>query len=116
MTKVGTENYQPPEILDGKPHSFPVDIWSLGCVFYQCLEAQSPFPQCSRKAMIDAIMSGKIRRNTYMSEESLIFAKEMLTVDPKKRLSALAVSRHPWIKKQRKEIVAIERSKLRNQL
>ncbi|EFP01592.1 hypothetical protein CRE_30243 [Caenorhabditis remanei] len=56
MTKVGTENYQPPEILDGKPHSFPVDIWSLGCVFYECLEAQSPFPQSSTKAMIDAII------------------------------------------------------------
>ncbi|KAF1749753.1 hypothetical protein GCK72_026222 [Caenorhabditis remanei] len=116
MTKVGTESYQPPEILDGKTHSFPVDIWSLGCVFYECLEAQSPFPQCSTKAMIDAIMSGNLRRTTYMSEESLMFAKEMLTVDPKKRLSAMAVSRHPWMKKQRKEIVAIKRSKLRNML
>ena len=61
-------------------------------MFYECLEAQSPFPQSSTKAMIDAIMSGKLRRNTYMSEESLMFAKEMLTVDPKMRLSALAVS------------------------
>ncbi|EFP02129.1 hypothetical protein CRE_22718 [Caenorhabditis remanei] len=58
----------------------------------------------------------KFRRNTYMSEESLMFAKEMLTVDPKMRLSALAVSRHAWMNKQRKEIVAIKRSKLRNML
>ncbi|EFP00601.1 hypothetical protein CRE_30238 [Caenorhabditis remanei] len=113
LTKVGTERYQPPEILDGKPHSFSVDIWCLGCLYYECLEGITPFPQSSTKAMIDAIMSGKLRRNTYMSEESLMFAKEMLTVDPKMRLSALAVSRHPWMKKQRKEIVAIMRSKLR---
>ncbi|EFP00603.1 hypothetical protein CRE_30237 [Caenorhabditis remanei] len=45
-----------------------------------------------------------------------MFAKEMLTVDPKMRLSALAVSRHAWMNKQRKEIVAIKRSKLRNML
>ncbi|EFP00596.1 hypothetical protein CRE_30231 [Caenorhabditis remanei] len=82
MTKVGTESYQPPEILDGKIHFFPVDIWFLGCLFYECLEAQSPFPQASTKAMIDAIMSGKVRRCTFMSEDSLMFTKQMLTVDP----------------------------------
>ncbi|EFP02130.1 hypothetical protein CRE_22719 [Caenorhabditis remanei] len=82
MTKVGTESYQPPEILDGKIHFFPVDIWSLGCLFYECLEAQSPFPKASTKAMIDAIMSGKVRRCTFMSEDSLMCTKQMLTVDP----------------------------------
>ena len=33
--RCGTFQYVAPEILENKGHSFEIDIWSLGCIFYQ---------------------------------------------------------------------------------
>ena len=32
-----------PEVLRGKPYSFSVDYWSLGCILYQMVYGQPPF-------------------------------------------------------------------------
>lgn len=39
----GTPFYMSPEIVSGKPYSFPADIWSLGCIIYQMMMLQTPF-------------------------------------------------------------------------
>jgi NIMA (never in mitosis gene a)-related kinase len=40
----GTLNCMAPEVLDEGDYSFPVDVWSLGCVFYEILTGRHPFP------------------------------------------------------------------------
>lgn len=36
-TICGTPNYIAPEILEGKGHSYEVDVWSVGVIMYGCL-------------------------------------------------------------------------------
>lgn len=33
-TRVGTPAYFAPEIIQHQLYSYPVDVWALGCVFY----------------------------------------------------------------------------------
>jgi serine/threonine protein kinase len=42
-TRVGTPIYFAPEIIQHKLYSFPVDIWSLGCVFYYLAALEHPY-------------------------------------------------------------------------
>lgn len=37
MTKTGVEEWSAPEMLDNKPYSEKIDLWSLGCVIYYML-------------------------------------------------------------------------------
>lgn len=42
-TICGTPNYIAPEILEGKGHSYEVDIWSVGVIIYTQLIGKPPF-------------------------------------------------------------------------
>ena len=41
----GTRGYVAPEILQCKPYSLPVDIWSFGIMLYALVEGEFPFPE-----------------------------------------------------------------------
>jgi serine/threonine protein kinase len=45
FTLCGTPHYLSPEVVEQQRHSFPVDIWALGVVFYMLLEGRPPFGQ-----------------------------------------------------------------------
>jgi len=34
---VGSPDYMAPEVLRGKPYTFSVDFWSLGCILFEFL-------------------------------------------------------------------------------
>jgi len=40
---VGTAEYLSPEIILGKGHSFPTDLWSLGTLTYEMVYGRPPF-------------------------------------------------------------------------
>lgn len=41
---VGSPNYMPPEMIQGKDVGVQADIWSLGCVIYELLAGERAFP------------------------------------------------------------------------
>lgn len=43
QTIAGTVVYMSPEILSNQKYSFPTDIWSLGCIFYELMAHCPPF-------------------------------------------------------------------------
>ena len=46
---IGTPGYIAPEIINAEPHSFAVDIWSLGCLMHVLLFQIPPFWNIDRK-------------------------------------------------------------------
>ena len=46
-TRVGTPIYFPPEMVQHRMYSFPVDIWALGCVFYYMAALDHPYSDAS---------------------------------------------------------------------
>ncbi|MDP9343573.1 MAG: serine/threonine protein kinase, partial [Actinomycetota bacterium] len=51
---VGTLDYAAPEQFEGNPLSSQTDIYSLGCVLYECLTGQPPYPRESDAARMYA--------------------------------------------------------------
>src|SRR5215469_1752657 len=47
---IGTPAYLPPEQLEGRPVEGPADVYSLGCVLYECLTGERVFPRDTRLA------------------------------------------------------------------
>ena len=47
-TKLGTPLMMAPEVLNGARYDHSVDVWSLGCVFYEMLTGFPPFTGTSQ--------------------------------------------------------------------
>ena len=45
LTHTGAIAYTAPEIQQGSSYNEKVDIWGVGCILYNALFAEVPFPQ-----------------------------------------------------------------------
>ncbi|PAV61045.1 hypothetical protein WR25_10363 isoform B [Diploscapter pachys] len=102
----GTDGWIAPEAHVSESTSYPVDIFSMGCIFYFVLtDGKHPFgPPISRQANI---IAGEYTMQNIASHadatiiESLI--KQMIDADPRKRPTASSILLHPffWDAKKR---------------
>lgn len=78
-TVCGTPNYIPPEIAANKSHSFPADMWSVGCLFYTLVVGRPPFERQNRDDTYESICYGQyeVPQNRF-SEFGLKFLQSML--------------------------------------
>mmetsp|Transcript_29603 Transcript_29603/g.64366 ORF Transcript_29603/g.64366 Transcript_29603/m.64366 type:complete len:891 (+) Transcript_29603:69-2741(+) len=86
-TMCGTPNYIAPEILEGRHHSYEVDIWSLGVVLFTMLVGKPPFETTDVKTTYR-----RIRHNQYtfpdavnVSEPARALIASILRTDPRSR-------------------------------
>ena len=52
----GTVGYKAPEIVLKEPSDFKSDIWSLGCILYEQLSGEMPFPGSTIKEVEKSIL------------------------------------------------------------
>ncbi|GJP33675.1 hypothetical protein CLOM_g18201 [Closterium sp. NIES-68] len=99
--RAGTVEYTAPEVLD-RAYGPEADIWSAGVVLYILLCGFPPF-----WAATDADLERKIRvasvdfrhpRWAAVSGGAKDLILRMLEKDPRKRISALEIFAHPWIR------------------
>ena len=101
-TICGTVQYIAPEVLMNKGYKKEVDWWSLGCVIYEMLEGRSPFGK--PKGRINISFYEKNLDFYYTdSKEAQNFIKELLVINPEKRLGygkngSEKVKSHPFFK------------------
>ncbi|KAG9014778.1 hypothetical protein FRB94_010625 [Tulasnella sp. JGI-2019a] len=72
---VGSPDYMSPEVLRGKPYTYSVDYWSLGCILFEFLAGFPPFSGASPDETWTNLKNWTkvLRRPVYEKEEDLIF-------------------------------------------
>jgi len=105
-TSAGTLPYMAPEILNyldldtsGK-YTNAVDLWAVGCIVYRLVTGIGPFPQ--GKSLIQYCGDESLFPNDLLIKSGVTnsisdFLRQLLAIDPKKRLSAAKALQHHWI-------------------
>ncbi|KAG6820219.1 hypothetical protein H0H93_003720 [Arthromyces matolae] len=107
---VGSPDYMAPEVLRGKPYTYSVDYWSLGCILFEFLAGFPPFSGGTPEETWTNLKnwSKVLRRPEYDKPEDLIFNLTDIAWDAITRLISHAsvrystldqVSAHPFFSK-----------------
>ena len=118
-TMCGTLDYLPPEMLKGASkdnyYTEKVDLWSLGVLTYEFLVGEAPFEDTQVMTQ-RKIVRGEYTVPGFVSAEakdlikrvspppkvgrvSILTFRQLLVLDPEKRIPLEDVERHPWIVK-----------------
>uniref|UniRef100_A0A7S3EVM3 Protein kinase domain-containing protein n=1 Tax=Haptolina ericina TaxID=156174 RepID=A0A7S3EVM3_9EUKA len=101
-TACGTPGYVAPEVLQNKGYTGgAVDCWSVGVILYILLCGFPPFYEEELPALFDQILKARYDFPSPwwdpISKEAKDLVKGLLTVDPKKRLTAEQVIQSSWV-------------------
>jgi serine/threonine protein kinase len=100
LSHVGTSFYLAPEIVGKEGYGPPVDLWASGVVLYIMLCGRFPFWGKTDIEYMRSLSQGPSMVGDGWSEVSdagKSFLKNLLQLDPKRRLTADEALRHPWI-------------------
>ncbi|CAN8077116.1 unnamed protein product [Agarophyton chilense] len=100
LSHVGTSYYIAPEIVGKGGYGPAVDIWASGVVLYIMLCGRFPFWGKTDIEYMKSLSRGPCMVGEgwdEVSEEGKQFLRQMLQVDPKKRLTAEKALSHPWV-------------------
>ncbi len=86
-TICGTPQYIAPEIFNNKGYDSSVDWWSLGCLTYEMLIGYPPFKFDKNNFNVNIFNNEIIYPNSF-TDEAKLFLKDILIVDPNKRLGS----------------------------
>jgi len=101
----GSPFWLAPEIARGEGHSYPADIWSLGCVALEILSGRPPWtldrPEARNRSRVIKLIKDPNEYPNFpagISEECYDFIYNCTVVrDPKKRWTAQELLNHPFI-------------------
>eukprot|EP01125_Pyxidicula_operculata_P004839 TRINITY_DN1804_c0_g1_i3.p1 TRINITY_DN1804_c0_g1~~TRINITY_DN1804_c0_g1_i3.p1 ORF type:complete len:1374 (+),score=310.77 TRINITY_DN1804_c0_g1_i3:73-4194(+) len=97
-TIVGSPFWIPPEMIKREPHSYPVDIWSMGVCLLELYLMSPPHSLSGIKCMFTAATKGladQIPKNA--TKEARRFLEKCLVMDPSKRASAEELLQEPFV-------------------
>lgn len=97
---VGTGSYMAPEVIDGRGHGTPVDIFAAGVVMFRLLGGHMPFRAMSLQESYDLVQAEKADFASpqwqTISTPARVLCRSMLTAAPGKRPTAKQILEHEW--------------------
>lgn len=104
MTPCYTAHYAAPEVLKKQGYDAACDIWSLGVLLFVMLSGAPPFDleqgNYTPEFLLSRINETKINFDEgnwkHVSNEAKDLVKRMLNLDPRQRISASNILKHPW--------------------
>ena len=103
ITLWGTPNYIAPEVLlnSKKGYSFEIDVWAIGVILYALLIGKPPFETEEVKTTYYKIQSADYEypEDIFISVEAKHLIDNILTLNPKERLSLEEIKNHPFLTK-----------------
>jgi polo-like kinase 1 len=98
QTLCGTPNYIAPEILRSTGHSYEVDVWSIGVIFYTLLIGTPPFETSNVKETYKNIKENNYRfpSEPVVGELAKDLIKSILVPDPAKRPTVSQILAHKF--------------------
>ncbi|XP_030374176.1 aurora kinase C isoform X2 [Scaptodrosophila lebanonensis] len=97
MTLCGTVDYLPPEMVQGKPHTKNVDLWSLGVLCYELLVGRAPFFSNNYDETYKKILKVDYKLPDHISKAAAHLISKLLVLNPQHRLPLDQIILHPWI-------------------
>jgi calcium-dependent protein kinase len=100
LSHVGTSFYLAPEVVGKEGYAYPVDLWACGVVLYIMLCGRFPFWGKTDIEYMKSLSHGPSMVGDGWSEVSdggKTFLKQLLQLDPKRRLTADQALAQPWI-------------------
>ena len=93
----GSPCYASPEMLSGKPYlGITTDLWSAGIVLYSMLVGSLPFDDLELYELYKQIKLGRFYLPSTLSLEAIDLLKNILNVNPKKRIDLEGIKAHKW--------------------
>ena len=109
-TRLGTTDYMAPEIVrcdkamrdrlraeNRSGYGPEVDCWAIGVLAYECLVGAAPFEGGGTEEVYARILTGKYHLPDRFTLEASDFIARALDLNPRTRISAEQMMRHPWI-------------------
>lgn len=99
----GSIQYEAPEILNKVPHDpFKADIWALGVLFAHLITGQSPWRCDTIGKLKRCILTVNFSLRSSTPPELVDIIKQMIVIEPEKRLSMSDLVRNPFFVEEAK--------------
>ncbi|XP_054730101.1 serine/threonine-protein kinase fused [Anastrepha obliqua] len=93
----GTPLYMAPELLAEQPYDHQADLWSLGCISYECMAGAPPFCTTSILHLVKLIKHEEVKWPSFLSSDCRSFLQGLLEKDPSLRISWTQILCHPFV-------------------
>ncbi|KAE8913303.1 hypothetical protein PF005_g5579 [Phytophthora fragariae] len=102
QTLCGTPQYLSPELVSGRLHGTPADIWSTGILAYMMLSGVVPFDEAKNDTELFKLISlGALWYDQpqwcNVSPDAKSFVQSMLDISPESRATATELLKHEWL-------------------
>ncbi|SGY14080.1 BQ5605_C010g06053 [Microbotryum silenes-dioicae] len=100
-TIAGSAGYSAPEMYSEEGYGLAADCWSLGVVVFAMMGGRFPYKATEPRALAHEARTTELYFPPVwrpISAQAKDFVRQLLEVDPTKRMTALQALQHPWLR------------------